>query len=44
MPAGPIYNLAEVFADPHVASTGMVETIDHLDPRRAAATRLALET
>jgi formyl-CoA transferase len=29
MPAGPVYDLAEVFADPHVAGSGMVETIDH---------------
>jgi len=29
MPAGPVYDISEVFADPHVASSGMVETIDH---------------
>jgi crotonobetainyl-CoA:carnitine CoA-transferase CaiB-like acyl-CoA transferase len=29
MPAGPVYDLAEVFADLHIAGSGMVETIDH---------------
>jgi crotonobetainyl-CoA:carnitine CoA-transferase CaiB-like acyl-CoA transferase len=29
VPAGPIYNLAEVFADPQVRHCGMVEEIDH---------------
>jgi crotonobetainyl-CoA:carnitine CoA-transferase CaiB-like acyl-CoA transferase len=29
IPAGPIYNLAEVFADPQVRYCGMVEEIDH---------------
>ncbi|TXL77596.1 CoA transferase [Vineibacter terrae] len=29
MPAGPVYDLAQVFADPHIASTGFVETISH---------------
>lgn len=29
IPAGPVYNLAEVFADPQVVANHMVETIDH---------------
>lgn len=29
IPAGPIYNLAEVFADPQVRHCGMVEEIEH---------------
>ncbi len=29
MPAGPVYDISEVFADPHIVSSGMVETIDH---------------
>jgi crotonobetainyl-CoA:carnitine CoA-transferase CaiB-like acyl-CoA transferase len=29
IPAGPIYNLAEVFADPQVLHCGLVEEIDH---------------
>jgi crotonobetainyl-CoA:carnitine CoA-transferase CaiB-like acyl-CoA transferase len=29
MPAGPVYDLSEVFADAHIAGAGMVETIDH---------------
>lgn len=29
MPAGPLYNLSEVFADPQVQHSRMVETIDH---------------
>jgi crotonobetainyl-CoA:carnitine CoA-transferase CaiB-like acyl-CoA transferase len=29
IPAGPIYNLAETFADPQVVHCGMVEEIDH---------------
>jgi crotonobetainyl-CoA:carnitine CoA-transferase CaiB-like acyl-CoA transferase len=29
IPAGPIYTLDQVFADPHVRETGMVERIEH---------------
>jgi crotonobetainyl-CoA:carnitine CoA-transferase CaiB-like acyl-CoA transferase len=29
LPAGPVYNIAEVFADPGVIESGMVETIEH---------------
>jgi crotonobetainyl-CoA:carnitine CoA-transferase CaiB-like acyl-CoA transferase len=29
MPAGPVYNLSEVFADEHVQQSGMVETVAH---------------
>jgi formyl-CoA transferase len=29
MPAGPVYDVSEVFADPQVIEGGMVETIEH---------------
>ena len=29
VPAGPVYTLDQVFADPHVRATGMVETVEH---------------
>ena len=29
MPAGPVYDLKEVFSDDHMQQTGMVETIEH---------------
>jgi formyl-CoA transferase len=29
IPAGPLYDYAQVFADPHVAARQMVETLDH---------------
>jgi crotonobetainyl-CoA:carnitine CoA-transferase CaiB-like acyl-CoA transferase len=29
LPAGPIYNIAEVFADPQVQHLGLAETVDH---------------
>jgi crotonobetainyl-CoA:carnitine CoA-transferase CaiB-like acyl-CoA transferase len=29
LPAGPIYDMADVFADPQVLQQGMIETIDH---------------
>jgi formyl-CoA transferase len=29
VPAGPLYDYAQVFADPHVAARRMVETVDH---------------
>ncbi len=29
LPAGPIFNLEQVFADPHVNQSGMVEEVDH---------------
>ncbi len=31
VPAGPVYSLDQVFADPHVRATGMVETVAHPD-------------
>ena len=31
VPAGPIYTLDQVFADPHVRATGMVETFAHAE-------------
>ena len=29
VPAGPVYTLDQVFADPHVRATGMVESVEH---------------
>ena len=29
VPAGPVYDMAEVYADPHVLARSMVETLDH---------------
>jgi crotonobetainyl-CoA:carnitine CoA-transferase CaiB-like acyl-CoA transferase len=29
MPAGPVYDIAEVFADPSIAANGVVETVQH---------------
>jgi crotonobetainyl-CoA:carnitine CoA-transferase CaiB-like acyl-CoA transferase len=29
LPAGPIFNLEQVFTDPHVNQSGMVEEVDH---------------
>ena len=29
IPAGPVYTLDQVFADPHVRATGMTEEIEH---------------
>jgi crotonobetainyl-CoA:carnitine CoA-transferase CaiB-like acyl-CoA transferase len=29
MPAGPVYDIAEVFNDPAITATGVVETVDH---------------
>jgi formyl-CoA transferase len=29
VPCGPIYNVKEVFADPHVQALGLAETIEH---------------
>jgi crotonobetainyl-CoA:carnitine CoA-transferase CaiB-like acyl-CoA transferase len=45
MPAGPIYDLSEVFADEHIAGSGMVETIDHpaIGALRQLASPLKLE-
>jgi len=45
MPAGPVYDLSEVFADPQVMGGGMVETIDHpsIGPLRQLASPLGLE-
>lgn len=45
LPAGPIYDLAEVFADPQVRHTGMVETTTHtkIGPLRQLASALGLE-
>lgn len=46
LPAGPIYDLAEVFADPHVQHAGLVETIDHpsLGPLRQLASPIRMDT
>jgi len=45
LPAGPIYDLAEVFADPHVQHAGLVETIDHpsLGPLRQLASPIRMD-
>ena len=29
LPAGPIFNLEQVFADPHVNQSGMTQEVDH---------------
>jgi crotonobetainyl-CoA:carnitine CoA-transferase CaiB-like acyl-CoA transferase len=29
MPAGPVYDIAEVFNDPAIAATGVVESVEH---------------
>jgi crotonobetainyl-CoA:carnitine CoA-transferase CaiB-like acyl-CoA transferase len=39
MPAGPVYDMAEVFADPQVVALGMVETVQH--PALGALAQLA---
>jgi crotonobetainyl-CoA:carnitine CoA-transferase CaiB-like acyl-CoA transferase len=45
MPAGPIYDLSQVFADPHIAQSGMVETTEHpvIGALRQLASPLKLE-
>lgn len=45
LPAGPIFDLKQVFADPHVNQTGMVEEIEHpkLGPLRLLASPLKME-
>ena len=45
MPAGPVYDLAEVFSDPQVAGGGMVETVEHpaIGPLRQLASPLGLD-
>jgi crotonobetainyl-CoA:carnitine CoA-transferase CaiB-like acyl-CoA transferase len=45
LPAGPVYNMAEVFADPQVQNNRMVETIDHpkIGPLRQLASAMGLE-
>jgi crotonobetainyl-CoA:carnitine CoA-transferase CaiB-like acyl-CoA transferase len=45
LPAGPIFDLKQVFADPHVNQTGMVEEIEHptLGPLRLLASPLRME-
>ncbi len=45
MPAGPVYDISEVFADEHVLQNGMVETIEHpsIGPLRQLASPLKIE-
>jgi crotonobetainyl-CoA:carnitine CoA-transferase CaiB-like acyl-CoA transferase len=45
IPAGPVYDLSEVFADDHVAQAGMVETTEHpgIGALRQLASPLKLE-
>jgi crotonobetainyl-CoA:carnitine CoA-transferase CaiB-like acyl-CoA transferase len=45
MPAGPVYDMGEVFADPQVVATKMVETIEHpsIGELRQLASPLGLE-
>jgi crotonobetainyl-CoA:carnitine CoA-transferase CaiB-like acyl-CoA transferase len=45
LPAGPIFDLKQVFEDPHVNQTGMVEEIEHptLGPLRLLASPLRME-
>jgi len=45
LPAGPIFDLQQVFEDPHVNQTGMVEEIEHptLGPLRLLASPLRME-
>jgi len=45
MPAGPVYDLAEVFSDEHVLQAGMVETTEHpsIGPLRQLASPLKIE-
>jgi crotonobetainyl-CoA:carnitine CoA-transferase CaiB-like acyl-CoA transferase len=45
LPAGPIFDLKQVFEDPHVSQTGMVEEIAHptLGPLRLLASPLRME-
>ena len=46
IPAGPIYNLAETFADPQVVHCGMVEEIEHAEigALRQVASPIRMET
>src|ERR1700744_1912999 len=45
MPAGPVYDISEVFADEHVLQNGMVETIEppSIGPLRQLASPLKIE-
>jgi crotonobetainyl-CoA:carnitine CoA-transferase CaiB-like acyl-CoA transferase len=45
MPAGPVYDIAEVFSDEHMLVNGMVETIEHpsIGPLRQLASPLKIE-
>lgn len=45
MPAGPIYDLSEVFSDEHILQTGMVETIEHpsIGPLRQLASPIKID-
>jgi len=45
LPAGPIFDLKQVFEDPHVNQTGMVEEIEHptLGPLRLLASPLRMQ-
>jgi len=46
LPAGPIFDMADVFNDPHVRETGMTEQIDHplLGSLRQLANPIRMET
>jgi crotonobetainyl-CoA:carnitine CoA-transferase CaiB-like acyl-CoA transferase len=46
LPAGPIYDMADVFADPQVLQQGMTETIEHplLGPLRQLANPIKMES
>jgi crotonobetainyl-CoA:carnitine CoA-transferase CaiB-like acyl-CoA transferase len=46
LPTGPIYNIAEVFADPQVQHLGLAETVDHpvLGDLRQLANPVRLES
>jgi crotonobetainyl-CoA:carnitine CoA-transferase CaiB-like acyl-CoA transferase len=45
MPAGPVYDMSEVFSDEHVLQSGMVETIQHpsIGPLRQLASPLKID-
>jgi len=45
IPAGPVYDLQEVFSDAHVLQSGMVETTEHpsIGPLRQLASPLGIE-
>jgi crotonobetainyl-CoA:carnitine CoA-transferase CaiB-like acyl-CoA transferase len=45
IPAGPVYDLSEVFSDEHIKEAGMVETTEHpgIGPLRQLASPLKIE-